>query len=110
MNATANSPSLRSITPEMLARYVELEDMRKPLARQVALYDKEQELIEKQIKAALAAEGRTEVSRGDFAAELRDGPAYVAWKEHFLRVAGIEAAADVQKQASPSKRLTVRKL
>lgn len=102
--------AIRNITEEQLARWFDLNARRATLEKEARTLKSEMDKISAEVMAALEAAGRTEMSRGNYAAEVRPGPAFVAWKEEFLKVAGAEAAAQVQKKAEPSQRFSVRKL
>ena len=106
----SKSLSLKDISEPMLSEYCELDKKRLALDRESSQLMKARDIIGKQVKAALEAEGRTEVRRGDYQAELRDGQVYVPWKEKFIELAGVAEATALQEATSPSRRLNVFRL
>lgn len=105
--AEAPKAKLRDITADDLKKLWELDQRRKALDRESSSIKKQQDLITDAVKAALAADDRTEVKRGDYRAELRDGQICPKWKEEFVRVAGAEAASEIQASTPPTKKLSV---
>ena len=104
------TPTIRDVSEAMLARYYDLNERRKKLERDAEKLDKEQELLRTEIAAAMLLEERTDLRRGNYEAEMRDGPKFPRWKDAFIKALGAEAAADVEKRTKTSTRFTVRKL
>jgi hypothetical protein len=104
------APSLRSITEEMLRGYWERDEERKALERKARQIEAGLKAAAEHIEAALKAEERVEVVRGEFRAGFVAGAAYVAWKNEFIKALGADKAGAIQQAAAPSRRLTVTRI
>jgi len=107
---STETPSLRTITEEQLRKFWELDQRRKSLEREAAQLKKAQDLIGDPLKAALENEKRTEVRRGAYRAELRDGQVRPKWEQVVIEELGAEKAAAVRAETKPGKSLSVMRL
>jgi len=91
--------AVRSIREQHLLAIFEIKQQRLELDRESRKLAKAEKELSESLLASLQAEGRTEIRRGDFVAKLAEGRATVAWKQHFIDVAGQDAADELVELA-----------
>lgn len=107
---TATKPSLRRITGQVLERWLELNERRERLTKEARQFDAEMKLIEEEVQAAMEAEEKGRIVRGQGVAELDEVANTVKWKEAYTRAHGAEAVAKLVLEAGKKKQLTIKRL
>jgi len=98
------STVLRSYDEEVLREWVENDRRRKDLEKEARQLKEQNDLVAKDLLAALQAAGKAEITRGAFRAQIIDGRAYPSWKEEFIRRNGADEAAKIAAaQVAPKK-------
>lgn len=105
----AAASALRAFDEQALREFVERDERRKGLEREARQLAAENDLVKKDLLAALKDAGKTEISRGDFAASIKTSAGTVSWKEAFLRVAGADEADKLAKAAVPRESVEIRR-
>lgn len=102
--------ALKPFTEQALREWVERDERRRDLEREARQLAAENELIAKDLHAALKAAGKTDLQRGGFGAEIEVTRGTVPWRDEFLRVAGSAAAKELADAAPSKERVKIRRL
>ncbi len=95
------------VKPDRLLEREELIGQLAPLKSQSKAIEDRIKAIDAEAKADLEATGKDRCTRGDFLLTWVKGRASVAWKAHFLRIAGKDEAAKLAKEAKPTRALSI---
>lgn len=96
-----------SIGEDQLAEYVDLTARAKALESEARTLRKRADTLKSHFRKVLEAIGKSRITRLGYVLALVPGRVTVAWKDAYIELAGADAAAELQAQATPSMTLQV---
>ena len=108
MDAAAAKRSLRAFTEDALREWLERDGRRKDLEREARQLAAENKLVADDLLAAMKEAGKNQLRRGPILATIDTSHGSVSWKDAFVRVAGAEAATELQAQAPTRESISIR--
>lgn len=99
--------SAGSISGDQLREYMDLAERRKSLESEARTLKKREDALRALFRQVLESIGKTRITRLGYVLALVPGRVTLSWKDAYIDLAGADAAAQLQADASPSLTLQV---
>jgi hypothetical protein len=96
-----------SIEPDQLTEFIDLAARRKALEQEARTLKKREDTLKSHFAAVLKTIGKSRITRLGYVLAMVPGRVTVAWKDAYIDLAGADAAAELQANATPSLTLQV---